>query len=169
MKLSDIMPLLEKIRGATFASMDTRTSVKLTGGKKNPMKDRVWKVCKNHRVMIFTNQNSNAYQNMVRRRLEKEGKTINFDVAPRAWGTRIPNTPIIEHNGKYYLDVIFLAPGSIEYFLDDEQISEGSIEGMPIKSVESGRQGLEPNNKVVVRTFSLDSIETIRLMKEEIS
>lgn len=166
MTFEDLLPILSKIRGVTFASMDTTTKVALTGGKKNPMKDRVTKVCKNHRVMLFTNQNSNGYQNMVRRRLEQEGKTISFDVAERKWGIRVPNLPVIEHNGKYYLEVIFLYSGSVEYFLDGEQISDGSIEGMPIKSVDSGRQGLEADHSVIVRTFALDSINEIRLMKE---
>lgn len=168
MQLEDIQPILERIKGVTFASMDTRTKVALKGGKKNPMKDRVWKVSKKHRVMLFTNSNSNGYENMVRRRLEKEGKTMSFDVAPRPWGQRIPGTPLVEHKGKYYIEVIFLASGSIEYFLDDDQISEGDIEGMPITPEDSGRQGLEAENKVIVRTFALESIEAIRLLKEEI-
>lgn len=168
MKFEELEPILSKIRGVTFASMDTKTIVALKGGKKNPMKDRVSKVSTNHRIMLFTNQNSNGYENMVRRRLEKEGKDISFDVTPRVWGTRLPNLPVVEHNGKYYLEVIFLVGGKSEYFLDDELIPMGDIEGFPEQKSGSGRQGLDDEHKVVIRIFSLDSITAIRLLKEEL-
>lgn len=166
MTLEDLMPVLERIQGATFASMDTRTLVGLTGGRKNPMKDRVWKVSKNHRVMVFTNKNSNAYQNMVNRRLEKEGKSVDFIVAERKWGTRLPNLPIVEHKGKYYLEVIFLHSGTVEYYLDNEPIETDAIEGFKITPKDSGRQGLEPEHAVIIRTFALESITELRIMKE---
>lgn len=169
MEFNDLLPILERIKGVTFASMDTETKVSLLGGKKNPMKDRVTKCSTNHRVMLFTNQNSNGYQNMVNRRLEKEGKQVDFAVAERKWGQRLPNLPIVEHNGKYYLEVIFLASGSVDYFLDGNPIDQEDIEGFPSPKTDSGRQGLDNDNKVIVRTFALDSIKAIRLMKEELS
>ena len=123
MKIHDIYEVLKKIQGCTFASMDNITQVKLKGGKKNEMQGRVTKHTSNNQVMLFTNQNSNGYENMVRRRLENEGKNPDsFALGSLPWGTRVPNTPLIEHNGKYYIQVIFNRPGSSVYFLDDQEI-----------------------------------------------
>lgn len=91
MTYDDVIEVLERIRGVTFASMDTVTQVKLLGGKKNPMRDRVTKHSSRHRVMLFTNQRSNGYENMVRRRLEREGLPSDFQVAPRPW---VPGFPV---------------------------------------------------------------------------
>lgn len=168
MKLTDVENLLRSFQGVTFAGMDTTTKQRLLGGRKNPMVGRVNKVCRGHRVMLYTNQNTNGYENMVRRRLEAEGKDIEWNVASLPWGKRIPNTPIIVHNDKHYLQVIFLACGEVGYQLDGMPIMKEMIQGMPIEDMSSGRQGLEDENKVILRTFALDSIDAIRMMKEEV-
>lgn len=169
MKIHDIYDVLKKIQGCTFASMDNITQVKLKGGKKNEMQGRVTKHTSNNQVMLFTNQNSNGYENMVRRRLEAEGKSPeSFQLGSLPWGTRVPNTPLIEHNGKYYIQVIFNRPGSSVYFLDDQEIQPEDIEGFDAPKISGEGQGLEDDHAVVVRTFALDSIKAIRLMGESL-
>src|SRR4051812_13236191 len=110
---------MNRIQGVTFAGMDCITIPKLKGGKKNPQQGRVTKHHKGARVMLFTNKNSSGYENMVRRRLEAEGKDPDtFVLGELQWGKRIYDSPLIEHEGKYYMQVIFLAPGTVDYFLD---------------------------------------------------
>jgi hypothetical protein len=115
--------------------------------------------------MVFTNQNSNGYENMVQRRLVAEGKDpASFELGARAWGTRVPNMPIVEHfkDGvtKYYLEVIFLKPGKSVYLLDGAPIAASDIEGLA--TAEAGEQGgLE--NKVHIRSFAADSITELRV------
>lgn len=170
MKLAQLHGVLDKVKGATFASMDTITEVKLKGGKKNPMLGRVTKRTSNNQVMVFTNSNENGYENMVKRRLEAEGKNPeSFKLGDLPWGKRIPNTPIIENKDKYYMQVIFQKPGKSEYFLDNKPIDPKDIEGLEIKKVSGEGQGLSDDNAVVVRTFALDSIDSIRIMGEEIN
>lgn len=148
------------LSGGTFVGMDTVTDVKLTGGKKNPHQGRLKKRMTGAQVMCFSNSKSNAYEAMVRRRLEAEGKDPeSFELGPRAWGTRIAGTPFVEHNGKHYLEVIFLRAGTVEFLLDGHVISAGMIEGLPDKQ-EGGQGGLD--NTVVIRTFALDSITELR-------
>ena len=94
-------PEVSGINGASFIGLDTLTDVKLTGGKSNPMQGLVQKASIGSSVMVFQNKNSNGYENMVRRRLEAEGKNAEtFEVKPRAWGTRIENTPLVHHIDK---------------------------------------------------------------------
>lgn len=149
-----------KLAGGTFVGLDTLTQVKLKGGKKNAMQGRVTKRMTGASVMCFSNNNSNAYENMVRRRLAAEGKdAASFELGERAWGQRIAGTCFVEHNGKHYLEVIFMHAGTSEYLLDGAAIARSAIEGL--EDAAAGEQGgLE--NKVVIRTFALDSVTTLR-------
>jgi hypothetical protein len=165
MKYTTLIAAMADINGASFVGIDTHTDVKLTGGKKNPMQGRVTKRMVGATVMSFQNKNFSAYEAMVHRRLAAEGKDpAKFVLSERAWGTRIPNMPIVEHfkDGvtKYYLEVIFMKPGVVTYFLDGAPIAKGDIEGLAER--EEGEQGgLE--NKVIIRTFAADSITELRI------
>lgn len=160
MKLETAQAAFDTLEGGTFVGMDTVTDVKLTGGKKNAQQGRVTKQMTGAQVMCFTNSKTNAYDAMVRRRLEAEGKDPDsFELGPRAWGERITGTPFVSHNGKHYLEVIFLKSGSVQYLLDGQPVDETAIEGLPDRK-EGEQAGLE--NKVVIRTFALDSIVELR-------
>lgn len=159
------------ITGGTFVGIDTETVVKLPGGKKNPFQGRVTKRMVNANVMAFGNTNSNAYENMVKRRLEEEGKDPeDFKLGPRTWGQRIAGTAFVEHNGEYYIEVIFMRPGKIEYLLDGKQIDimvpplgEETWFDIPERKVNpNGQGGLSEKNKVILRTYALDSIVEAR-------
>ena len=161
--------LLENVNGASFVGIDTETVVALTGGKGNPQKGRVTKVVTGSSVMVFQNKNANGYENMVERRLAAEGKdSKSFELGPRKWGTRITNTPFIEHDKdgttKHYLEVIFLNAGEVNYLLDGKPIDKVDVIGLP-KPRPSGQGGLE--NQVIIRSYALDSIRAIRIDKTE--
>lgn len=165
MNLATASLALANLSGGTFVGMDTETVPTLKGGKKNPMQGRVTKRMTGATVMCFSNTETNAYENMVRRRLEKEGKNADsFTLSPRAWGERIPGTAFVEHNGKHYLEAIFLRSGTVEYFLDGVNIDPAKIEGLQDKQ-EGDQGGLD--NKVIIRTFSLDSVTALRVNGNE--
>ena len=161
MKHSVLINAVSAISGASFIGIDTHTDVKLTGGQKNPQQGRVTKRMHSATVMAFTNQNVNAYQAMVQRRLTAEGKDpLAFELRERAWGVRVPNMPIVEHKGAYYLEVIFIKPGYSEYLLDGHVVPASAIQGLPVAS--AGEQGgLE--HKVIIRDFRADSITELRI------
>lgn len=160
MKHAVLINAVQAISGGSFVGLDTHVDVKLTGGKKNPQQGRVTKRMTGALCMAFTNQGMNAYKEMVQRRLSKEGKDPeDFQLSPRAWGVRIPNMPIVEHNGAYYLEVIFLKPGKVEYLLDGNVVPESAIQGLPAKR-EGEQGGLE--DKVIIRTFAAASIVELR-------
>jgi hypothetical protein len=150
----------KSLAGGTFVGMDTLTSVTLTGGKKNPQQGRVTKRMTGATVMCFSNTNGSAYDAMVKRRLEAEGKDpATFELSPRAWGNRIVGTPFVEHKGAHYLEVIFLRAGAVQYLLDGKEVDISEIDGLPEKR-EGEQGGLE--NQVVIRTFAMDSITALR-------
>lgn len=146
------------VHGGTIISMDTETIPKLTGGQKNPDQGRITKVMAGANVMVFQNKMTNAYENMVKRRLQLEGKATDFVVGPRQWGTRIPNSPFIANGEEMYLEVIFLRSGTISYKRDGQPCDIKSIQGLAEKE-EGNQGGLE--NKVIIRTFKFDSIKRV--------
>lgn len=110
--------------------------------------------------MISTNKNGSVYQRMVNRRLATEGKDATFKAQERKWGTRIDNTPFIEHNGAIYLEVFFIRSGATQFTLDGAQISKSDIIGMPKSTVsEESQGGLE--DQVIIRTIKCDNIRSI--------
>jgi hypothetical protein len=160
MKQQVLVQAVSQIQGNTFVGLDTHTDVALTGGRKNPQQGRVTKRVTGSVVQLFTNQNRNAYLDMVRRRLELEGKDpLSFELSERKWGTRVPNMPIVEHNGAYYLEVIFHRAGEVEYLLDGIVVPAGAIQGMPPRR-EADQGGLE--RRVVLRDYRADSIVEMR-------
>ena len=167
MKLAEIKHLIEAISGNTFVSMDCITEPKLRGGKSNPHQGRVAKLNAGLRVQMFTNQTKNAYEAMVNRRRQAEGNAEPFKVAPLQWGRHIPGTPYIEHKGNLYIQVICHNAGEVTYLLDGKETPKELIQGLPLPQG-SGRQELEDENKVTVRTFKLDSIRAVRMMGEEV-
>ena len=85
--------LMAQVNGSTFISIDTITDVKLTGGKKNPFQGRVTKRTTGSTVMVFQNKTTNAYENMVKRRLEQEGKSQDdFVFLVRVCGAAVSKT-----------------------------------------------------------------------------
>jgi len=161
MKHATLINAVANINGASFVGLDTHTDVVLTGGQKNPMQGRVTKRMVGAVVMSFQNKNFSAYEAMVKRRLVAENKAPeDFVLGQRAWGVRVPNMPIVEHKGKYYLEVIFVTSGAVTYFLDGQYIAQADIIGL--KPAAAGEQGgLE--NKVILRTFAADSIDELRV------
>lgn len=165
MKYATLITAVSSINGASFVGIDTHVDVKLTGGKKNPMQGRVTKEMSGASVMAFTNQNMNAYKAMVERRLDKEGKDpADFVLKERAWGVRVPNMPIVEHKGAYYLEVIAINSGKVTYYLDGLPIKKEDVIGLPEKK-EGGQGGLE--DKVIIRDFKAESITALRVNGKE--
>jgi hypothetical protein len=163
MNLNTASIALATLAGGTFVGIDTDTVPILKGGRKNPQQGRIVKRMVGATVMCFANNGSNAYENMVKRRLENEGKNADsFTLSPRTWGQRIVGTPFVEHNGKYYLETIFLRAGKVEYLFDGSPIDPAKIEGLQDKA-EAEQGGLSDENKVIIRTFALDSVTALRV------
>ena len=157
--------LTDNVNGTTFISIDTVTEPKLKGGKKNPFLGRVRKVMTGANVMIFQNKVLNGYEEMVRRRLTKEGKNPDhFRLSPRSWGVRVKDTPFVKHNDNLYLEVIFLHSGEVHYEVDGKITPADEIDGLDVSKEEGKQGGL--NDKVIIRSFKTSNIRKIRVNKE---
>lgn len=165
-KIAKMIGLMADLNGMTFISIDTETTVKLQGGKSNAFQGRVTKRVTGSSVMVFQNKKSNGYENMIRRRLEKEGKNPDrFHLSPRAWGERLPELPFVQHKDKYYLEVIFLKAGEVEYLIDGQPYADyHNIPGIVLEHEEAEQGGLD--DKVIIRTYGIDSVRAITINKQ---
>ena len=158
----------DNLNGLTFIGMDTETTVKLKGGKKNIFQGRVTKRTTGISARIAQNMHTNAYVNSVRKGLELEGKSADdFQLSPRKWGVKIENTPFIENKGQYYLEVDIQSVGEVQVLLDGEVVDKSTIEGYPASRVEAKQGDLE--DKIILRDFKVESITTIRINKQQYS
>jgi len=171
--MTTIQEKLNDFKGAQIIGLDSTTTIKLTGGKSNPMQGKVQKVTVGNTVMIF--KSADGYKNMVNRRL---GKQIDlsedllaqlsgreFTPGPRPWGQRLPDSPFVLHKDKLYLECIFLKSGTSKFYFKGKEIQKNQIIGLP-KKKEGAQGGLR--DKVIIRTFALDSILKVRKSREEI-
>ena len=150
----------DNINGMTPIGLSTVTVPKLRGGRANPHQGRITKHMSGANVMLFQNKRVHGYDAMVKRRLVMEGKNpANFVLSPRKWGTRIPETPFVEHNGNLYREVIFLHAGEVHYELDGKPIAAEDIQGLDLNRREARQGGL--SDKVIVRTFKVEGITRI--------
>jgi hypothetical protein len=153
-----IVSVFSKLRGCSFISVDTTTAVSLSGGKNNPMKDRVTKVVKGQSVIVFENRNTNGFQNMINRRLISENKNPDYKVGGRVWGMKVPNTPVVEHNGQFYLEFVILSSGTVNYYLDGQSILWKDIIGT--KPVTTANQNL--SSQIELRCVKVENINKIK-------
>lgn len=166
-KMDLLWILANKVHGCKFVGIDTRTVPVLLGGKKNPFQNRVVKFCEGSNVMLFSNTNCSGYENMVKRRLEQEGMDPeSFVMKDRQWGGRVPQTSFVEHKGKYYLDTIFKLAGKVWYEVDGIETHKSQIQGLNLSKSEGEQGGLSKDNKVIIRTFKIESIMRITVDHE---
>lgn len=152
MELEALKMILDKVRGATFATIDSTT-------KPSP---GIRKVTTGTRVILFSNTEHSGYEAMVKRRLIEAGKNPDdFSVGDLPWGERIPNTPIIVCRGIPYLQTIVLSPGNSTGYLGNREVDLDDFV-QPRRS----NQGLPKKDEVVVSTYRLDHIDRIVLMGE---
>lgn len=169
--IPNLVELLRNVNGATFIGLTTVTTVnvnKTIGGRgtpPNPHLGAVTKVTEGASIMVFQNKTVNGYEAMVKRRLEQEGKEMmSFELGHRRWGHRLPNLPVVEHEGKYYLEVILLKPGRSHYLYNGKPIDKQAIIGLREPVVKAEQGGLD--NKVELRAYAFDSIQSITIGKD---
>lgn len=155
MELAAIHDLLNAISGCTFASIDSECEV--TKG--------IRCITIGTSVMLFSMKEGSGYENMVKRRLEQAGKDPkNFVLGDLPWGERIPNSPLIYHKGKHYLQTILLYGGAETFYIGRHQVDPSDLDLRKIRT----NQGLPVGREVHVRTYALDSISKIMLLGEEV-
>jgi len=151
-KMSD---LLKQTRGATPVSLIVETEPELVKPKTNPLAGRLRKRSYINGMIGW------HYANSVNRQLAREEKDAEFEAVPRKWGQRLPNSPLVEHNGKLYLETKVEKVYDTKYILDDKEVTKEEIAEYLRGKTESSRQGTE--KQIILRDYALDNIKEIRI------
>ncbi len=144
-----LLLMLSEIRGASFATITTRTDARLrkTG---NPF-GHVEKISRVNVTLGF------QYTSAVNRQRKREEMTADFVAMPRQWGKRHASTPLlIEHKGKFYLETKVERSLSHEYRAEDGTILADEQAQPFLPSRGSSRQEL--TREILVRDYAIDSI-----------
>jgi len=151
----ELVQILMKRKGATVVSLKACTDARLrkTGNRVGAC----WKVA-SLVGMIGWN-----YSNSVNNQRAREGHDEHFEALPRPWGERISGTPLVEHNGKYYLEV------KVERILDVSYVraADGSLVTydeivmfLPVKRV---NERAETEKNIYPTDYAIENIREIKL------
>ncbi len=122
------------------------SQVKLTGGKKNPMQDKVVKHISGMEATLAGKQDyALAYT---------EAGLMASDIKSRPWGVRLDNG-LIEHKGEFYVELLVKDKGKTVYTLDGVPIAKEAIQGLP---EDKGSQEVE------VRAVKLSNITKVEVV-----
>ena len=153
----ELLALVQSVRGATFATIVTRTDARLkkTGNPFGP----VSKVARVNVTLGF------QYEAAVNRQRDREGSVSDFEAAPRQWGERI-GPMLIEHKGKIYLETKVERSLGHEYRDSQDRIlPDADVAPFLPARKPSARQ--ETEKEILVRDYALDSIAGITFRGED--
>jgi hypothetical protein len=157
----ELLNKLRNIKGTTAIGITTVTKPdmnKKVNGEPNPYYGRVSKWARRSCMIGF------KYTNSVNNQREREDKDADFVAQPRKWGVRIAGTPLVEHNGKFYLECKVERVLESHYFLDDDLADDEVVEPYLVKRSQSGRQGVD--REVILIDPALENIESIVMFGE---
>jgi hypothetical protein len=149
--VEQLVEMLVKNKGAKIVTLYTETQPKMKKTN-NPYLG----VIKKSRINGVVNFN---YENSVNRQRVREDSTPDFKAEERKWGKRINGTPVVEHKGKYYLEVKVERTLDTKYELNNEEVSYESLKPFFYER-STGRQELE--KEVILRDFSLDNLKALK-------
>lgn len=134
----EFVEMLRNHKGATPIGMITVTQVK----------DVVGKVY--HKFSTPCGFMGFDYQNSVNNAQEKQGEERDFVAQPRKWGKHV-NACLIEHNGKFYLQLKAQKSRIKPFYMSNGQI---------FARIEQKKRS-NPDHGVIVRDYSIDTIKQI--------
>ena len=153
-----IIDLLINYNGHSFVGLTT-----LTDARAKKTNNPFGKILKKTRLLANIGFH---YANSLDSQAKREGKEIDFDIKPRRWGVRMPNTPLVKHNDKYYLEYKAENVQSVEYFTEEgEQIEKSQIEEFLPKPRHSSTQN-DLDKKIILRDVAIENIISLRISKK---
>lgn len=94
------------------------------------------------------------YENAVNRQRERENLVPNFTAFPRKWGHRIHGTPLVEHKGKFYLEMK-VQHATCRYFIGNVEVNHADISPW-LRPHSPHRQGV--SREIILRDYALENI-----------
>jgi hypothetical protein len=150
MNTNELRDNLMQMKGAVICTVNAETTPKMRKTD-NPYVDVV-KVSSVNGIINW------IYEDAVNKQRSREELEPNFTAFPRKWGNRIKGSPLVEHNGNYYLEMK-VQSAQAQYILGNEEIAVSEL--IPYFYDRSkSRQGVE--KEVVLRDYALENIKSIK-------
>jgi hypothetical protein len=166
----DLVNLLDNHDKHTFVSIEAETTPRLR--KTNFAETIGCQVSDVKKVSQFVAMIGLTYVNVIKNRLQKEGKTLDEYEAGETWHCAVEGTKNLrmhKKTGELYVWIFCVAnniPTSAYYNMSTGlMIDKNDIRPFLSESTPKN-QGLEPGNEVIPRTYKLESIRKITLDKE---
>lgn len=154
MTRKELLEKLMSVKGASPITIISKTEPKLLVKHREtkepcPYKD-VTKTSVTNGMMNFD------YEAAVNRQRTREESEADFKAKERTWGTHVTRS-IIEHKGKYYLQMKVQNAVEHKYICNGEEVSidKGYL------PAQSNRQGVK--QEVIVRDYALDSVHQVKM------
>jgi hypothetical protein len=149
---ADFVSMLYSVRGATMVSFIASTEPRLKAGNPFPGLRKITKI---GGVLNFN------YAAAVNRQREREGMTPDFVAESRKWGQRVEGTPIVTHNGKFYVEAKVERSEIMGYIMPDLSVVDENEVAKWLPNRHSGRQHVE--KAIVLRDFAVENIRSMRI------
>jgi hypothetical protein len=149
----DLLGILQDFAGYSFAGLQTLTDAR---AKKtdNPFKDKI--VLKESQLLVNVGFH---YSNSLVNQAKRENVSTDFDVQPRKRGIRLPNSPLVEHKGNFYLEAKVEKVFQPRFTdVDGIELSKEDVLPFLPKKRESATQD-KLVKKIYLRDFKLASIQ----------
>tara|TARA_Y100000310_G_scaffold148347_1_gene147588 strand:+ start:2219 stop:2752 length:534 start_codon:yes stop_codon:yes gene_type:complete len=153
LSLIGLQNILLNFKGYSFAGLQTLTDAR---AKKtdNPFKDKI--VLKESQLLVNVGFH---YSNSLVNQAKRENVSTEFDVQPRKWGIRLPNSPLVEHKGNLYLEAKVEKVYSTRFTdIDGNELDKQDVLPFLPKKRESATQD-RLEKKIYLRDFKLASIK----------
>lgn len=165
MTRDDLVSALRDRRGAFFVTLTAETDPRMrkTG---NPYVGAVKRSVVNGLLNWIYGNAVNNQRVRENQPLDAAGEVEHFTPEPRKWGTRIIRadgtvTPLVEHKGRFYLELKVERSLGYEYRLGGTVIDPAVVEPFLPERTEGARQ--EVDRPVILRDYSIESIQQIVL------
>lgn len=162
-----LIELFRNLKGSTFIGFSSITNVNaLKKNKINSLPNPYGEIFKLSKVSACANFDFAHSVNLQR---EREGNQEAFVAKPRTWG-RLVSPSLVEHKGKYYLQVKVEKTRKPIYLIRDvktnafKYVKKNEIAAYLPEKNESSRQDVD--KQVIIRDYSIDNIHSIVLNKE---
>lgn len=162
MNYKRLIHLLNSFNGCTIATIDTETKPSVG----------IRKLVEGEQVLLFSNIDHSGYEACVHNKLKALGydnpETL-FVVGDLPWGTRLNDLPIIAHKGRLYLQTISFKPGKVRAFVGVTEVDPEMVLKGRDRNAFNWNQGLPAEHQVKMKTYALENIKKIKLLKEEVT
>jgi hypothetical protein len=155
----EMVEVIKLVKTSTMLTLEAETEIKVP--KSNPYHGATKRNTINGQIGFY-------YGNAVNNELGREDKAMDFRPQMAKWQKPTDSRNLVTNaeGTKLYVYIRVLSSGTPQYFMQGDEVSRDTIAPyLPEHKVAHTQENLD--KEVVVRTFSLENILSIKMLKDE--